>query len=95
MLLTEPQLNLCLDFTVRRVLMSSKISFQLGKEKNIRLLELDDVRRGEISDCEIRMWKVCSCYRTGVRSNLVLWKEMLPHVREMRLLVLSAKSSAG
>jgi len=72
-----------------------KISFQSGKEKNIRQLQLDDVRGGEISECEIRMWKVCSCYRTGVRSNLVLWKEMLPHVREMRLLVLSAKSSAG
>jgi len=95
MLLTEIQLNHCLDFTVRRIVMSSKIFFQLGKEKNIRQLQLDDVRGGEISECEIRMWKVCSCYRTGVRSNLVLWKEMLPHVREMRLLVLSAKSSAG
>jgi len=89
MLLTEIQLNHCLDFTVRRIVMSSKIFFQLGKEKNIRQLQLDDVRGGEISECEIRTWKVCSCYRTGVRSNVVLWKVMLHQIKAMSLLVLS------
>ena len=95
MLLTELQLNRCLDFTVRRVVMSTKMFFQLGKDTQIRQRQLDDVREGMIPECEIRMWKVCSCYRTGVRSNVVLWEEMLPHIRAMSLLVLSVRSSAG
>ena len=55
MLLTELQLNRCLDFTVRRVVMSTKMFFQLGKDTQIRQRQLDYVREGMIPECEIRM----------------------------------------
>jgi hypothetical protein len=49
MLLTEPQLISCLDFTDRRVVMSTKIFFQLGKDSQIRQRHLGDVRGGVIT----------------------------------------------
>jgi len=60
MLLTEPQLNRCLDFTVRSVVMSSKMFLQLEKETINRRHQLVAVRRGVIPDDEFMMSKVCS-----------------------------------
>jgi len=55
MLPTEPQLNCCLDFNFRRVVMSSKMFFQLGKQTAIRRRQLGAVRRRVITECEMRM----------------------------------------
>ena len=95
MLLTEPQHNRCLDFTVRSVVMSSMVFFQLGKETQIRPRQLGAVRRRMIPDCEIAMWKVCRCYRIGVRSNVVLLKVMLHLISIIKVLFLTVRSSAG
>ena len=87
MLLTEPQLNRCLEFTVRRVVMSSKMFFQLGKEMINRRRQLGAVRIGVIPHDYFRMSKVCNCYHTGLRSNVILMKVVVHYIREMRLLV--------
>jgi hypothetical protein len=93
MLLTEPQLNCSFDFTVCCVVMSSKMYFQMGKETIIRPRQVGAIRRGVIPDDEIRISKVYSCYRSGVQSNVVLWKGKPLHIRAMRLLVLSVRNS--
>ena len=87
MLPTEPQLNRCLDFTFRRVVMSSKMFFQLGKQTAIRRFQLGAARS--------RVIRVCSCYRTGLSSIVVLLKVMLQRVMERKVSVLTVRSSAG
>jgi hypothetical protein len=63
MLLTETQLNRCLDFTVRSVVTSSKAFFQLRKETTIRRQQLFVLPGGVIPEGESGMSKVFSCYR--------------------------------
>jgi len=94
MLLREPQHNRCLVFTDRRVVMSSRVFFQLGKETTIRRRQLGAVGRVVFPECEIRLWKVCSCYRTGLISNALLLKVILRVIRAKKLLVLTVRSSA-
>ena len=79
MLLTEPQLNRCLYFTVRSVVMSSTMFLQSGKQKKIRPRQLVDVGGRMIQDDEIRMSKVCICYRTEMRSKFIVLQEMRLH----------------